>query len=165
MLRPANHFPPGRAAQQKEAVMHQKVISDADERTYALILDGGDEVMSQLQKFAEEKSITAARFTAIGAFSAVTLGYFDWNRKDYEKIPVREQVEVLTLAGDIAVHEGKPKLHVHVVVGKRDGTAHGGHLLEAYVRPTLEVILIESPEYLKRTMDEESGLPLIDIGA
>lgn len=145
--------------------MHHKIISDADERTIALIFDSGDEVMSQLQKFAEEQHISAARFTAIGAFSAVTLGYFDWNTKDYEKIFVREQVEVLTLAGDIALYEGEPKAHAHVVIGKRDGSAHGGHLLDAYVRPTLEVILIESPGYLKRTMDSESGLPLINLRA
>lgn len=145
--------------------MRHKVINDAEERTYALILKTGDEAFSALQRFCEDHSITAARFTAIGAFSSVLLGYFDWNRKDYEEIPVDEQVEVLSLIGDVALHEGKPKIHAHVVLGKRDGSAHGGHLLQAYVRPTLEVLLIESPGYLKRTMDAESGLPLIDISA
>lgn len=145
--------------------MRYKIINDAEERTYALVFDSGDEVVSQLQRFCDENNLTAARFTAIGAFSAATLGYFDWDKKDYEKIPVNEQVEVLTLIGDVALHESKPKIHAHVVVGKRDGSAHGGHLLQAYVRPTLEVILIESPGYLKRTIDPESHLPLIDIGA
>lgn len=145
--------------------MRQKIISDADERTYALILESGDEAISCLQQFCADHEITAARFTAIGAFSSLQLGYFDWDKKDYEKISIDEQVEVLMLAGDVAVHERKPKIHAHVVVGKRDGSAHGGHLMRATVRPTLEVILIESPAYLKRTMDAESGLPLIDIEA
>jgi hypothetical protein len=145
--------------------MRHKIINDAQERTYALVFDSGDEVMSQLQRFCEEQQLTAARFTAIGAFSSATLGYFDWDRKDYDEIAVNEQVEVLTLIGDVALQESKPKIHAHVVVGKRDGSAHGGHLLHAYVRPTLEVILTESPGYLKRTMDAESHLPLIDIGA
>jgi hypothetical protein len=57
--------------------------------------------------------------------------------------------------------EKKPRLHAHVVVGKRDGTAHGGHLLQARVRPTLEVILTESASYLARRHDPESGLALI----
>jgi predicted DNA-binding protein with PD1-like motif len=145
--------------------MRQKIISDAAERTYALILESGDEVITELQRFCTDHEITAARFTAIGALSSAQLGYFDWDRKDYLKIPVDEQVEVLMLAGDVAVHERRPKLHAHVVLGKRDGSAHGGHLLKAIVRPTLELILIESPSYLKRKIDPESGLPLIDIEA
>lgn len=143
--------------------MHSKLINDAPEKTYALIVETGEEVVSQLQRFAEENNLTASHFTAIGAFSSATLGYFDWGKKDYEKIAVNEQVEVLSLIGDVAVQDGVPKIHVHVVVGKRDGSAHGGHLLEAYVRPTLEIILTESPSYLKRTCDPESSLALIDI--
>ena len=145
--------------------MRHKIINDAEERTYTLIFASGDEVVSQLQRFCEEQQLTAARFTAIGAFSAATLGFFDWDKKEYEEIQVNEQVEVLTLTGDVALHESRPKIHTHVVVGKRDGSAHGGHLLHAYVRPTLEVMLIESPGYLRRTIDPESHLPLIDIRA
>jgi predicted DNA-binding protein with PD1-like motif len=70
-------------------------------------------------------------------------------------------VEVLSLIGDIALHEGKPQVHAHLVIGKKDGTAHGGHLLEARVRPTLEVILTESPKPLHKKYDPESGLALI----
>ncbi|HEY0848054.1 MAG TPA: PPC domain-containing DNA-binding protein [Noviherbaspirillum sp.] len=145
--------------------MRHKIINDAQERTHALIMEADDEVMSTLQGFCDTHQLTAARFTAIGAFRSAMLGYFDWSTKDYEKIPVDEQVEVLSLVGDVALHEGRPKLHVHVVLGKRDGSACGGHLLQAVVRPTLEILLVESPGYLKRTIDPESGLPLIDVGA
>jgi predicted DNA-binding protein with PD1-like motif len=37
----------------------------------------------------------------------------------------------------------------------------GGHLLEAHVRPTLEVVLTESPRHLHKRKDPESGLALI----
>lgn len=143
--------------------MRAKLINDASEKTYALILETGEEVVSQLQQFARENNLSASRFTAIGAFSSATLGYFNWEKKDYEKIAVNEQVEVLSLIGDIALQDGESKSHVHVVVGKRDGSAHGGHLLHAYVRPTLEIILTESPRYLQRSFDPDSGLALIDI--
>ena len=93
----------------------------------------------------------------------VTLGYFDWEKKDYLKIPIREQVEVVSLIGDIAVEKDEPKVHAHVVVGKRDGSVMGGHLLAAHVRPTLEVMLSESPAQLTRGMDPESGLALIRV--
>jgi predicted DNA-binding protein with PD1-like motif len=143
--------------------MRSKLINDDAEKTYALILETGEEAVSQLQRYAQENKLSASRFTAIGAFSSVTLGYFNWEKKEYEKIAVNEQVEVLSLIGDISVQDGEPKTHIHVVVGKRDGSAHGGHLLHAYVRPTLEVILSEAPGYLRRSFDPDSGIALIDL--
>jgi predicted DNA-binding protein with PD1-like motif len=87
--------------------------------------------------------LTAASFTAIGAFSDVTLGFFERERKDYKRIPLDEQVEVLTLVGDIALKDGERQVHAHAVVGETDGSAWGGHLLEAHVWPTLERALSE----------------------
>jgi predicted DNA-binding protein with PD1-like motif len=141
--------------------MRSKILNDSGARTYALVFDTGEEPAGLLTRFAEEHHIAAARFTAIGAFSEAVVGYFDWEKKDYLRIPVREQVEVLALVGDIAMDQEKPKLHAHVVLGKRDGTAHGGHLMEARVRPTLEVILTESAGHLARRHDPQSGLALI----
>ena len=145
--------------------MRNKLINDAPERTYALVFETGDDVLPLLLAFAREHHLTASHFSAIGAFQRLTLGYFDWQRKDYLRIPIDEQVEVVSLLGDIAQKDDEPQVHAHVVVGKRDGTAHGGHLLAATVRPTLEVILVEAPAHLARRFDPESGLALIDPGA
>ena len=141
--------------------MRSQVLTRDEETTHVLVFQTGDEVVSTLEAFAREHQITAARFTAIGAFSEATLGYFDWERKEYEEIPLAEQVEVLTLAGDVALKDGEPSVHAHVVLGKRDATAHGGHLLEARVRPTLELVLVESPAHLRKEHDPESGLALV----
>lgn len=145
--------------------MKHKILNSHDERTIAVVFEAGDEVIEPLTHFAQEYNIRAARFTAIGAFSEAVLGYFDLERKEYVRIPVDEQVEVLSLIGDIAVEDKRPRLHAHVVVGKRDGSAHGGHLLSARVRPTLEVLLIESPSYLARRFDPKYRLGLIDVSA
>jgi uncharacterized protein len=122
-------------------------------------------VVSGLTGFAGRHRLAASHLTAIGAFSQAVLGYFDRDRRDYRRIPVTEQVEVLSLIGDVALKDGKPALHAHVVLGKADGTAVGGHLLEARVWPTLEVILVESPAHLRRRHDPASGLALIDLDA
>ena len=127
---------------------------------HALIFETGDEVMSGLKEFAQRHNVRAARFTAIGAFQSATLAYFDWEKKNYIEIPVRDQVEVLVLAGDIAWNENEPVAHVHVVLGRRDGSTLGGHLCEAIVRPTLEVMLTQAGA-LERTIDPTSGLALI----
>lgn len=143
--------------------MKHKLINNDSKKTFAVVLDSGDEVMQSIMAFAREEHFKASHFTAIGALSSVTLGYFDFSIKDYRKITIGEQVEVLNITGDISVYKGELKVHAHIVVGKKDGTAHGGHLLEGIVHPTLEIILTESPAYLEREMDENSGLPLIKL--
>lgn len=143
--------------------MRYKLLASGNKATYALIFESGDEVMEGLKTFANEHKLKASRFTAIGAFSNVELGYFDFTIKDYKKIPVHEQVEVLSLLGDVALYGDASKLHAHVVLGKSDGAAIGGHLMKATVHPTLEVILEEAPGHLQRRMDKETGLPLIVI--
>lgn len=127
-----------------------------------LVFETGEEVVSTLTAFAKANHIAAAHFTAIGAFSDADLGYFDPQKKEYRKNRVDEQVEVVSLIGDIALDKGEPKVHAHVVVGKKDGAAMGGHLLEGHVRPTLELVLEDSGEPLKRKFDAASGLALID---
>jgi predicted DNA-binding protein with PD1-like motif len=142
--------------------LQSKLINDGPQKTYVLVLEAGDEAASSVERFAVQQGLGAAQVTGIGAFSDAMLGFFDWQEKDYRKIPVREQVEVLSFVGDVAQGpDGKPALHVHVVVGRSDGTAMGGHLLEAHVRPTLEVVLTESPKHLHKRKDPVSGLALI----
>jgi uncharacterized protein len=139
----------------------QSRILDTQPNTYAVIFEIGDEVAQGLSAFARERHLRASHFTAIGGFQDVILGYFDWNKKDYDRIPIREQVEVLSLIGDIALDRCAPQVHAHVIVGRSDGTAHGGHLLEAHVRPTLEVIVTESAGELRKSYDPLSKLDLI----
>jgi uncharacterized protein len=143
--------------------MHSKPLGGSDEKTFLLVFDIGDETIQGLTRFAQENKITAAHFTGIGGFSKVVLGYFDWEKKTYAPIPVEEQVEVVSLIGDVAIDQGKPKIHAHVVVGKRDGSTAGGHLMEGHVRPTLEVVLTITPAYLQREFDAQSGIALIRV--
>lgn len=144
--------------------MQAKLIhQEGGERTFAVILETGDEVMACLQAFAEKEKLAAAQITAIGAFSRAELAYFDWETKEYLSIPVEEQVEVASLLGDVALTDGKPSIHAHLVLGRRDGSALAGHLKHGHVRPTLEVIITESPAHLRKCKDAESGLALIRV--
>jgi uncharacterized protein len=141
--------------------MRSKLLNVDPPVTYAVVLDKGDEVVGELGRFVRDHEVEAASVTAIGAFSRAKLGYFQWETKQYKPIAVEEQVEVLSLLGDVAVGDQGPTLHLHAVLGKSDGSVVGGHLLEAHVRPTLEVILIQPPSYLRKRKDPESGLALI----
>jgi predicted DNA-binding protein with PD1-like motif len=119
--------------------------------------------MACLMKLAAREGITAAQFTAIGAFSSAVLGYFDWQTKDYRRNLVDEQVEVASLTGDIAVgDDGTPSLHIHCVLDRRDRNSPRRLSDRRYVRPTLQVVLVESPAHLRKRHDRENGLALID---
>jgi uncharacterized protein len=143
--------------------MQQKLLHESSgQRTFAVVLETGEEVMQSLQVFAKQHGVSAAQISGIGAFSTVTLKYFDWDEKRYLDNKVDEQVEVASLLGDVALApSGEPSIHVHLVVGRRDGSARAGHLGAAKVRPTLELIITESPAHLRKVEDPSSGLALI----
>src|SRR5918995_2830395 len=102
--------------------MRSKLLSRAEHRTFALVFETGDAVVEGLLRFASEQHLAGSHFTGIGALMEVTLGYWDPEAKDYRRIAMGEQVEVLSLVGNVAVGpEGEPRVHAHVVVGKADG--------------------------------------------
>lgn len=140
--------------------MRAKLLDEIDgHRTYSLVLEMGEEVVRTLVDFAREQDLEGSHFTAIGAFQDVVLGWFDWELKDYRPTRLAEQVEVVSFTGNIALSpQGGPGVHAHVVVARRDCRACGGHLLEGHVRPTLEVILTESPVHLRRRYDHSVGM-------
>jgi hypothetical protein len=142
----------------------QKLEAERQEqgRTLAVVLAKGEEAMAVLKKVALGEKLGTSRITAVGGFARAKLGYFDREQHKYLPIAVAEQAEVLSLVGDVADDEnGAPTVHLHAVLGLRDGSTRGGHLLEGEVWPTLEVIISESPTHLRKRLDPEVGLPLL----
>src|SRR5712672_3863845 len=131
-------------------------------KRYAVIFYQGDEAFSGLLEFAEQYHITSAHFTAIGAVNGATLGWFDPQRKMYKRIPINGQHEVIGMSGDIALYQGKPVVHTHMVVGSPDGTARAGHVLAAYVSPTLEVMVTVDPVAMQKRFDPDTDLTLLN---
>jgi predicted DNA-binding protein with PD1-like motif len=145
--------------------MESQIISDEPGgQVHIVILDSGEEAFAALTRFANDENITAASVSAIGAFERATVGWFDFASRTYRKIEVNEQCEVLSAIGDVAVgDDGKASLHVHVVLGLSDGTTRGGHLMAGTVRPTLEVVLTDTPAHLRRKKNADIGIALIDL--
>jgi len=143
--------------------MKSKVVEDADVVTYVVVCDPGDEAVSALTQFARSERLEAAQITAVGAFEHATVGWFDRAARDYRRIQVDEQCELLSLIGDVAAGEDGPVVHVHAVLGLSDGTTRGGHLLEGRVFPTLEAIVTETPARLRKVMRPDIGIALIDL--
>ncbi|MER8864844.1 DNA-binding protein [Mesorhizobium sp. M0751] len=144
----------------------QLVAESAGQRTFVVVLDPCEEAFAQLTSFAVDHGVGSASLTALGAFERATVGWFDPGEKAYRKIPIREQCEVLSAIGDVAIgDDGRPSLHIHAVLGLSDGSTRGGHLLDGIVQPTLEVTLVETPGHLRRRHRPELGVALIDLEA
>jgi uncharacterized protein len=155
---PSQAVPKGKAP-----AMQVQLLSRGEQTTeYAVIFGEGDEAFSGLLAFAQKYRVTSAHFTAIGGLSSATLAWYDPQRKMFKKIPIDGQVEVVSMIGDIALYEGKPVVHAHMAVATSDGTVHGGHVLAAYVSPTLEVMVTVDPIAMQKRLDSENGLTLID---
>jgi predicted DNA-binding protein with PD1-like motif len=140
----------------------QLLSENQGRKEYAVIFNKGDEAFSGLNEFAEKYRVTSAHFTAIGALRGATLAWFSPEKKMYKKIPVEGQIEVGSMIGDIAMFNGKPVVHTHIVIGLPDGTTKTGHVLEAHVWPTLEVMVTVEPNAMRKRLDSETGLSLID---
>ena len=141
--------------------MQYKQVAE-DPRRFAVIFETGDELFEGLGEFVKRERIESASFTAIGALASVKLAWFDWEAKEYRtSVELNEQVELVSVVGDVAENKGEPSVHAHVVIARSTGDALGGHLKRAVVRPTCEVVLTETEERLRKRVDPESGLPLI----
>jgi predicted DNA-binding protein with PD1-like motif len=141
--------------------MHFRKIDDTP-KTFILVFATGDELAEGLLQFAQQQRLSASSFRAIGALSSVRLGWLNWESKQYEpSVALDEQMELCSLTGDVALLDGRPVVHAHAVIAKKDGTAHGGHLLQAHVRPTCELVLTESPTQLQKVIDPKAGIALI----
>ena len=120
--------------------MDISVTHEGEQRTFVLVLHPGEEFLKELSEFALAHEIETASFTAIGGFQGFTLGFFNLETRGFDEIPFHEdQVEVLSLSGEITRVDGVPNVHGHTVLGRRDGTTRGGHLLSGVVQPILIV--------------------------
>lgn len=154
----AKRFPAGKAPK-----MQVQLLNPGEQtKQYAVIFYQGDEAFSGLLGFAQKYNVTSAHFTAIGAVSGATVAWFDPQRKMYKKIPIVGQHEVIGMSGDIALFKGKAVVHAHMVVGSPDGAIQGGHVLDAIVSPTLEVMVTVDPIAMQKRLDPETDLTLID---
>jgi predicted DNA-binding protein with PD1-like motif len=156
---PSEAVPTGRAPKMQVQLLNPGESA----KQYAVIFYEGDEAFSGLLEFAEKYHVTSAHFTAIGAVNGATVAWFDPQRKMYKKIPIQGQHEVIGMSGDIALYKGKPVVHTHMIVGSPDGTTQGGHLLDANVSPTLEVMMTVDPVTMQKRLDPATDLTLIDL--
>jgi uncharacterized protein len=155
---------PTRAAQtgRSPGVKVKLISADGPTKTYAIIFAPGDEILSGLQEFAAKYNVQSAHFTAIGDAKSVKFGWYDKSKKMFKVTALNSYAEITSLVGDIALINGKPSVHAHIALATEDGMVHGGHLLEAFIEPTLEVMMTVEPVPLNKKPDPQLGINVID---
>jgi uncharacterized protein len=142
--------------------VHVRELRSDPDRRFLLRLERGEPVVATLTAFCGEHDVKVGRFEGIGALLDAELGFYHLDRKDFDRFTVGD-TEVLALLGNVSRLDGEPWIHAHLTVGEVDGAARGGHLFEAHVGATLEVFLDERPGEVVREMNEEIGLPLLQL--
>jgi predicted DNA-binding protein with PD1-like motif len=130
---------------------------------YVLRLDPGERVIDALCGFASERGVKSGVISGIGGIKDVVLGYFDLDAKAYLKRKLDGIYEMVSLAGNVSMIEGKPFVHAHAVVSGPDMAALSGHLFGATVAITAELYLWGSSAEVTRSPDESVGLNTLDL--
>ncbi len=123
----------------------------------------GEDILSSIEKIANENRIQSAHLNMIGVVSKAHLGYFDRDLNGYKDFTVEQDLEIVSGIGNISKHDEKYVVHAHIVAADETGRCYGGHLLAGcQVSVTIELTITEIPE-LTRTRDEKTGLNLLNI--
>lgn len=130
---------------------------------YVIRLEKGEELVKEVLDFCRDNKIKAGFMTGLGGLTSALVGYYNLNRKKYIFRNVKDAVELVSLNGNVAEVGGELALHMHAAVSDRRNKVHGGHLKEAEVGGTCEIYLMAFDGPMQRKMDEEIGLPLLDL--
>jgi len=144
--------------------MKEKLLHHEDgRRTFCLIFEDGEEIIDSLIKFSIKHQLGSSYLSGSGGLAIVTLGYDDPGRNVHNDNKVRETVQVLSLDGFITIDSGTPHIDARAVIGKADGTALGGKLLAASASPRCEIIVSETPRYMRRHEDPHTKRAAIPV--
>ena len=128
--------------------------------TIAIRLDEGDELVASLKEACRKEKVTSALVSGIGAVRKAEIAHFDPDTKEYHIKKLEGKLEIVSLSGNIAMHEGEAVPHLHIALSMRDFSTTSGHLMNAEIRPTCEIVLLLHNVKIRREHDDKTGLNL-----
>ncbi len=131
---------------------------------FVLRLEQGDDILKTLKQFADTKRVYAAFFEGIGSLYKARLGHYDFkDTKTYKYETFDEDLEILSLSGNVSTIDDKALPHAHATLGRRDFSVIGGHLEEGSFANMVEVNLTTLPGKLEKARDADIGLNLLRL--
>ena len=129
--------------------------------SWVIVLRRNEKVIESLKKFVGKNDIKSGYFNAVGAVSSVVLAHYNLEKKKYTTKSINKPLEIVSLMGNIAMKGTEKIIHGHIVVGTDKMELYGGHLKEATVAATCEIILNEFKETIEKHYDEDTGINLM----
>ena len=125
----------------------------------------GEDILETIQKVCVDYNVISGQLSLIGAVGSAQLGYFDRESGEYRSFTIDDDVEVVSCSGNISKGlDGKYIVHAHMIVSDVKGKCYGGHLMPGcVVSVTIELIINEFKDGLKREKDSETGLNLLAL--
>lgn len=137
------------------------VIARHEKEAYILNIERGEELLSALRAFLDKEQIKAGYFTGLGAAGTLDLAYYNLAAKKFERHVIQEDVEILSLTGNIAMLKDEAIIHVHGTFGRKDLSVFGGHIFSLRVSGACEIHLTKLSGEMSRAYDEATGLNLL----
>ncbi len=125
-------------------------------------LEIDDEIIASLKDLMEKCNLKSGRISGIGATNNVTLGVYEVKNKIYNKVTHLEDMEILSLSGNLSRQNGIPYVHAHITLATLENV-YGGHLNEAVISATGELIIDVIDTDIERIYNEEIGLNLFKL--
>ena len=128
-------------------------------------MEKGEDILKTIEVVASNHGVKTGQLTLIGAIEGAHLGYFNTHSLEYVDFTVEEDLEVVSCMGDITtLDDGSLVVHAHLIAADEKGTCYGGHLLQGCkVSVTIELVIFETEDEIKRARDDRTGLNLMDI--
>ncbi|MBN2619847.1 DNA-binding protein [candidate division WOR-3 bacterium] len=130
---------------------------------YVARLEKGEEIIAALTTAAQKKSLRSAFFFGLGVAKDPVLGYFNAPKKTYIKKAFKGEYELTSFSGNISREKKEIVIHCHVTITDDQFNACGGHLFQATIPATMEILLMPFSPALKRRLNRAAGLHLLDI--
>ncbi len=130
---------------------------------YIIKINDGQPLIKSLKDFCRQKNINFALVSGIGALRKATLGFYMPDKKEFRLKNFSEQLSLSGLSGNISSSGEKTEIHLHAVIADDDFKANAGHLQEAEVSQSVELILETSGEKIQKNFNPETGLILFDF--
>ena len=123
-------------------------------------IDKGEEICLKLQEIATKENIKLASITALGATDNFTVGEYDVASHQYHPYNFTGPFEIVSLSGTISTKDGNYYAHLHMSCANDKAQVVGGHLNQAIVSATCEMVITIIEGTVERYLDSDTGLNL-----
>ena len=133
-------------------------VLKSDDRLYMVRVDKGEEIVESLCAFAAEHGVRCASVTGLGGVHRTRLAYFCTQEKEYLPRDFDDVMELVSLTGNLGIHDGAPFLHAHVLISDREFRCFAGHLMRSEVAITGEFAVRVGDGTIERVFNDDLGI-------